>query len=192
MHHPCGVLRGSTLSSFFSFNPRHRPWFGLSVHLGLKSLPLQRPSQVRVHVCSSFEEGWTPCMRMTAYDSWGERAALYMSVCVCRLGGELYAGTAVSTRHTAQHAWSGPAEPVSSLRALARSLLSFTRQQVRLCPTLLRWGLQSSVRQRFSRFFVFSHPPASVFSLGGEVSWCSCPVRGMDVLTGCCTCIAAS
>ena len=50
VHHPCGVLRGSTLSSFFSFNPRHRPWFGLSVHLGLKSLPLQRPSQVRVHV----------------------------------------------------------------------------------------------------------------------------------------------
>ena len=49
VHHPCGVLRGSTLSPFFSFNPQRLPWFGLSVPLGLSSLPLQRPSQVRVH-----------------------------------------------------------------------------------------------------------------------------------------------
>ena len=99
-------------------------------------------------------------MRMTAYDSWGERAALYMSVCVCRLGGELYAGTAVSTRHTAQHAWSGPAEPVSSLRALARSLLSFTRQQVQLCPPRFCGGGFSLVLDSASRASLFSptHP----------------------------------
>ena len=96
-------------------------------------------------------------MRMTAYDSWGERAALYMSVCVCRLGGELYAGTAVSTRHTAQHAWSGPAEPVSSLRALARSLLSFTRQQVQLCPPRFCGGGFSLVLDSASRASLFSY-----------------------------------
>ena len=103
------------------------------------------------------------------------------------LGVEVSAGTAESACYTAQH--TGPAELVFSLRPPARSLPSFTRQQVLLCPTLRRWGLQSSFRQRFSRFFV---SPTHPLPWGGVVSCCSGPVRGMDVLTGSCTSLEAS